>query len=263
MGLEKVAFNFMVKRGGKLAKSLLLYKPNKKLDISRLGVCLSNGNIHFQTEDVAISYIRHRLLDSLNRPIKQQFERGITKRGTRILAESNGDAWHSPFPYNDIEEVTKRMDKNAVRDVELWHSHPDKFGIGQTGPLSPQDIDTFENFHLKKVVALNSNGQINSIEVASDFSVDKFEKFKKFIEEFYNSELEKLLPKELQNKLAKLKKIFKEKKKLPSNLEKEGEEIEQAMMRLEEKGEGIKILHKCYQQAEQYGMKYHNKFTNL
>ena len=35
------------------------------------------------------------------------------------------------------------------------------------------------------------------------------------------------------------------------------------MMRLEEKGEGIKILHKCYQQAEQYGMKYHNKFTNL
>ena len=83
------------------------------------------------------------------------------------------------------------------------------------------------------------------------------------VEEFYNSELEKLLPKELQNKLAKLKKIFKEKKKLPSNLEKEGEEIEQAMMRLEEKGEGIKILHKCYQQAEQYGMKYHNKFTNL
>lgn len=30
MGLEKVAFNFMVKRGGKLAKSLLCSKPIQK-----------------------------------------------------------------------------------------------------------------------------------------------------------------------------------------------------------------------------------------
>ena len=60
MGLEKVTFNFMVERGGKLAKSLLCSKPVKKLDVASLGVCLSNGNIHFRTEQAAINYIRHR-----------------------------------------------------------------------------------------------------------------------------------------------------------------------------------------------------------
>ena len=66
MGLQKVAFNFMVERGGKLAKSLICSKPLKQHNISELGVCLSDNSIHFQTEKSAIKYIKNQLINSLD-----------------------------------------------------------------------------------------------------------------------------------------------------------------------------------------------------
>ena len=124
MGLQKVAFNFMVERGGKLVKSLLCSKPVKKLDVSSLGVCLSNGNIHFQTEQAAINYIRHRLLDSLNRPMQQQFERAITKKGTRILAETNGTRTYSPPPFTS-KEISERYNlPEQGKNIPGWKFVP-------------------------------------------------------------------------------------------------------------------------------------------
>ena len=267
MGLEKVAFNFMVERGGKLAKSLLCSKPVKKLDVSSLGVCLSNGNIHFQTEQAAINYIRHRLLDSLNRPMQQQFERAITKKGTRILAETDGTRTYSPPPFTS-KHISERLNDKAIRDIELWHSHPDFWGMGNTAPLSPPcggDIETFNTFHLKKIVAMNSKGEINSIEVVQGYTPRKFDEFRRNFENFMQTEIYKLLPRNVQKRILEIERYATENrgKEIPSSLKKEIDELEQLCIKAQSSGEGAKLMHEYYKTADKYGMKYYTDFSNL
>ena len=267
MGLQKVAFNFMVERGGKLAKSLLCSKPVKKLDVSSLGVCLSNGNIHFQTEQAAINYIRHRLLDSLDRPMQQQFERAITKKGTRILTEADGTRTYSPPPFTS-KEISERLNDNAIRDIELWHSHPDFWGKGNTAPLSPPcggDIETFNTFHLKKIVAMNSKGEINSIEIVQGYTPRKFDEFRRNFENFMQTEIYKLLPESVQKRIAEIEKYAVENqgKGIPSTIKKEIEELEQLFIKAQSSGEGAKLMHEYYKTADKYGMKYYTDFSNL
>jgi hypothetical protein len=267
MGLQKVAFNFMVERGGKLVKSLLCSKPVKKLDVSSLGVCLSNGNIHFQTEQAAINYIRHRLLDSLNRPMQQQFERAITKKGTRILAETNGTRTYSPPPFTS-KEISERLNDNAIRDIELWHSHPDFWGKGKTAPLSPPDggdIAMLNELHLKKMVAMNSKGEINSMEVAQGYTPEKFKEFRQNFENFMQTQICKLLPEKAQRRMAEIEKyvIENQGKEIPSALKKEIDELEQLCIKAQSSGEGAKLMHEYYKTADKYGMKYYTDFSNL
>ena len=267
MGLQKVAFNFMVEQGGKLAKSLLCQKPVKKLDVSKLGVCLSNGNIHFQTEQSAVNYIKHRLLDSLNRPMEQQFERGIAKRGTRILSEVDGTRTSTPILFTP-KEIMERLDDNAVRDVELWHSHPDFWGKGKTAPLSPPDggdIAMLNKFHLKKMVAMNSKGEINSMEVAQGYTPEKFKEFRQNFENFMQTQIYKLLPKKAQRRIAEIEKyaIENQGKEIPSALKKEIAELEQLFIKAQSSGEGAKLMHEYYKTADKYGMKYYTDFSNL
>ena len=267
MGLEKVAFNFIVERGGKLAKSLLCSKPVKKLDVSSLGVCLSNGNIHFQTEQAAVNYIRHRLLNSLNKPIEQQFERGIVKRGTRILKEIDGTRTKLPIPFAP-KEIIERLDDNAVRDIELWHSHPDFWGKGKAAPLSPPcggDIETFNTFHIKKIVAMNSKGEINSIEAVQGYSPEKFKEFQRNFENFMQTQIYKLLPRNVQKRIVEIERYAKENrgKEIPSALKKEIDEIEQLCIKAQSSGEGAKLMHEYYKTADKYGMKYYTDFSNL
>ena len=268
MGLQKVAFNFIVERGGKLAKSLLCSKPVKKLDVSSLGVCLSNGNIHFQTEQAAINYIRHRLLDSLNRPMEQQFERGIAKRGTRILAENDGTRTELASPFTE-KELFKMFTSNTTSDIEFWHSHPDLFGKGKTAPLSISDdgadLSNFATLHLKKVVAMNSKGEINSMEVAEGYTLEKFFEFSGKYRSFVKSNIFKLLPQNMQRRINEYLRYVTENrgKKIPSDLEKEMEEIEQLCIEVLRSGEGAKLMHEYYKTADQYGMKYYTDFSNL
>ncbi len=268
MGLQKVAFNFIVERGGKLAKSLLLCsKPVKKLDVSKLGVCLSNGNIHFQTEQSAVNYIKHRLLDSLNRPMEQQFERGIAKRGTRILSEVDGTRTYTPILFTP-KEIKERLDDKAVRDVELWHSHTDFWGKGKTAPLSPPDggdIARLNELHLKKIVAMNSKGEINSMEVAQGYTPEKFKEFRQNFENFVQTQICKLLPEKAQRRIAEIEKyvIENQGKEIPPALKKEIEELEQLVIKAQSSGEGAKLMHEYYKTADKYGMKYYNDFSNL
>ena len=268
MALGKIVLNFMVKNSkGELVKSLLCSKPVKTLDISKLGVCLSNGNIHFQTEEAAVSYIRHRLLNSLNRPMEQQFERAITKKGTRILSEIDGTRTHSPSPFTG-KELLERFDNNAVRDIELWHSHPDFWGKGKTAPLSPPnegDLATFNSLHLKKVVAMNSKGEINSMEVVEGYAPEKFNEFKRKFESFMEENIYKLLPENIQRRIAEIEKYAANYrgKKIPPALDKEIEEIEQLCIEVQRSGEGAKLMHEYYKTADQFGMRYYTDFSNL
>lgn len=264
---KKIAFNDIVERGGKLTKSMLCYKPPKNVEASKIGLILSNGNINFQSEEAAVSYIRFRLLDSLKRPFEKQFERAITKKGTTILNEANGTKTWAPPPFKG-KEILDRTKEYAIRDVELWHSHPDIYGAGKTAPLSPPDsgdLYSFNGLHLKKIVAMNSKGEINSMEIAEGYSPDKFNEFKSNFKDYMEERLPKLLPLKAQKRLAEIEKYFAENKntEVPTVLKKEIEELEQLLIDSQGLGEGARLKHEFYKTANLYGMKYYTNFSNL
>ncbi|MBR5554975.1 hypothetical protein IKU74_03070 [bacterium] len=58
MGLEKIAFNFMVERGGKLAKSLLCSKPQKITNIKGLRYCSEVKTDKLTVNNPFINYIK-------------------------------------------------------------------------------------------------------------------------------------------------------------------------------------------------------------
>ena len=266
MGLQKVLFNFMVERGEKLAKSLLCSKPLKQQNISELGVCLSDGSINFQTEKSAIKYIKNQLINSLDRPTEQQFERGIYKEGSRIVAQGNGDN-KSCFVQLPFDKLSKMYNGIEVGELEFWHSHPDKFGIGKTFPLSnPEggDLHMFAYLNLKKIVAVNRNGEINSIERANDYSPKAYKAFKDGFQSFY---VNKLFSDGMFEKFQKLKNIISEYKEkgrdIPKSVQKQFERIQKHGSRMEESQKAASVLHEYYKTADQYGMKYYTDFSNL
>ena len=266
MGLQKIAFNFMVERGGKLAKSLLCSKPIKQYNISELGVCLSDNSIHFQTEKSAIKYIKNRLINSLNRPTEQQFERGIYKEGSIIVAQGDGNS-KSCFVQLPFDKLSKMYNGIEIGKLEFWHSHPDKFGIGKTFPLSNPgggDLHMFDALNLKKIVAVNRNGEINSIERANDYSPAAYKAFKDGFKPFY---MKKLFSDEMIENFQKLQDIVnkcKEKgRDVPKFVQKQFERITKLGNKIEESPKAASVLHEYYKTADQYGMKYYTDFSNL
>ena len=266
MGLQKVAFNFMVERGGKLAKSLLCTKPVKQHNFSELGVCLSDNSINFQTEKSAIKYIKNRLINSLNRPTEQQFERGIYKEGSKIIAQGDGNNERC-FAQLPFDKLSKMYNGIEIGKVELWHSHPDKFGIGKTLPLSNPDggdLHMFATLNLKKIVAVNRNGEINSIERANDYSIEAYKAFKDGFKPFY---IKKLSLDEMYKKFQKLQDIINECKEkgrdIPKSVQKQFERIQKQGRKIEESPKTASVLHEYYKTADQYGMKYYTDFSNL
>lgn len=266
MGLQKVAFNFMVERGGKLAKSLLCSKPVKQYNISELGVCISDSSIHFQTEKSAIKYIKNRLINSLNRPTEQQFERGIYKEGSTIVAQGDGNS-KSCFVQLPFDKLSKMYNGIEIGKLEFWHSHPDKFGIGKTFPLSnPEggDLYMFAHLNLKKIVAVNRNGEINSIERAKDYSHEAYKAFKDDFKPFY---IKKLSLDGMFKKFQKLQDIINECKEkgrdVPESVQKQFERIQKLGSQMEECPKAASVLHEYYKTANLYGMKYFTDFSNL
>ena len=270
MGIGKVAFNFMVDRGGKLAKSLLCSKPKLLKDISKLGVCLSDGSIHFQSEQSTINYIKHRLLASLNRPSEQQFERLIVKKGTTVVGQGDGTRTCASNILN-IKGMAERFNSDVTRDIEIWHSHPDMFGKGRTTPLSAPglgDIGTFYRIKAKNIIAINSNGELNIIEATKDLNLQKY---KEFSDKFDDFVLSRILPKGMWDRYKQIDKIKNEYltkgQKIPKNLKEEKSKIFRLLAtrskEIEKTEEIAKIYHEFYNTASQYGMRYSTNFSNL
>lgn len=268
MGLEKAGLTLGEKiiawtRSGKS----LLATRQVKIKPEELGFRFPNGSINFQTEDAAIKYIKNRLLDSVKRPEGQQFERCISKRGTTVLSETNGSRNYCKLPFSG-EDVIKMTSGNPVRNMELWHSHPDMYGIGKTAPLSsPEcgDLETFNSLYLKRIVAMNSKGEINSMEALSGYSKKQFKNFQQNFDKFMESKVLELLPENVQIRIKEIEKIIKNNNHgtIPKEIEKEIENIEQLMIKSQSSGEAAQLMHEYYKTASRYGMKYYTNFSNL
>ena len=180
-----------VKACGK--RSILECKPlQEKINPKGLGVVFLDGKINFQNEESALKYINVRLHDALNRPQLEQFERVIAKKGSTIIGEGDGTHTDATKAFQSIKGVMERINQDVPRDLEVFHSHPDMFGPGSTTPLSTPDMGdlaTFFRAKLKKIVAINSKGEFNSIEVGKDFTPEKFKLFKDGCESFQDENL--------------------------------------------------------------------------
>ena len=260
-----------VKACGK--RSILECKPLQgKINPKELGVIFSDGQIKFQNEESTLKYIKARLHDALNRPQSEQIERVIVKRGSIIIGQGDGTHTDATKAFQSIKGVMERINQDVPRDLEVFHSHPDMFGPGSTTPLSTPDmgdIATFFRLKLKKIVAVNSKGEFNSIEVGEDFTPEKFKLFKDRCESFQD---EKLFG-GLLNKYMKLcdKAVEEYYAKgitdLPEWLSREKKEIMEKVSNIErglKKSDKVaKVLHEYYQQAGDYGMIYTTNFSNL
>ena len=262
-----------VKACGK--RSVLECKPWRgKIYPEELGVVFSDGQINFQKEESALKYIYARLLEALNRPISEQFERIIVKKGSSIIGEGDGTSFEASNAFESIKGMLERCKKDLPRDIEVFHSHPDMYGIGRTSPLSRPvggDIDTFFRAKLKKIVAVNSKGEFNSIEVGKDFTPENFELFQDGCITFEDKKIYGGL-------LSKYKKISEKifeycdsenvNPRVLERLNKKKSKIEHQIREVESSTEGYiekvsKVLHEYYKQANDYGMIYTTNFSNL
>ena len=272
MGYEKIVT--LAERCAKYAatcgkRSILETKPLGKVNFSELGVCLSDGTIHFQNEESAVKYIFKRLHKALDLPQEQQFERVIAKRGTTIIGEGDGTHTSATKEFANIKGMMERMNSDVPRDLEVYHSHPDMFGTGRTTPLSgiPGDIGTFFNFKLKKIVAVNSKGEFNSLEIGNDFSL---EKFKMFEEKYEDVALCKLLGTEQFKEFKKIQKIIKSltpgerlKGDIKGQYDRLIEQLSKREKATSKTGEIAIINHEANKCANDFGMKYDTNFSNL
>lgn len=255
-----------VKACGK--KSIFECKPLQgKINPEELGVIFPDGQINFQNEESALKYIKARLHDALNRPQSEQFERVIVKRGSTIIGEGDGTSRNATVAFEHTNGVVERINKDVPRDLEVFHSHPDYFGVGKTTPLSSPDggdIETFFKAKLKKIVAMNSKGEFNSIEVGKDFSSEKFKLFQDEFKKFEDDRLfEGLLTEE--QKLSEMSSNFFETPGWLSRMQCEntGKILERCDW-IENNLEKVsKLYHEYYQKAKDYGMVYSTNFSNL
>ncbi len=272
MGYEKIVT--LAERCAKYAqacgkRSILETKPVGKINFSELGICLSDGSIRFQNEESAVKYIFNRLHKALDLPQEQQFERVIAKRGTTIIGEGDGTHSSATKAFQSIKGMMERIQSEVSRDLDVYHSHPDMFGFGRTTPLSgiPGDIGTFFSLRLKKIVAVNSKGEFNSLEIGKDFSL---EKFKMFEEKYEDIALCKLLGTEQFKEFKKIRKII---ESLPPGESLKGDIKAQYVRLMEQLGkrekavskteEIARINHEANNYANKFGMIYETNFSNL
>ena len=217
-----------------------------------------------------IKSIYIRLQDALNRPAQKQFERVIVKKGTTIIGEGDGTHNECTEALLNIPGMFDQLMTRKAKNLELYHSHPDIFGKGRTAPLSSPnggDLSAFRHYALKKIVAINSNGEFNSIERGQNFSNKNFHLFADGMDEYISKKVFGKLFGKLQKLLDKIEEYQSKNLKIPEELIKKRDitigkmdKIEQTF-RNSEKVE--KFVHEYYQKANQFGMIYSTNFSNL
>lgn len=276
MSTAKVIFNLAdkcsnyVKAFGK--SSILQTKPFKgKLTPNSLGVVFSDGSIKFQSEKSAMKYINNRLQVSLNRSTKDQFERVIAKKETTIIGEGNGSHNECNEAFFNIPGMGERFIKEDIpRDLEVFHSHPDVFGKGKTAPLSSPDggdIGIFFNLKLKKIVAINSNGEFNSLEVGQNFSDKNYKLFANGMGEYVGKKVLGKLYDQMKNLFDKINEYESKNLDIPEELTRKQDvlmgKVSEIERDIQASGKLEKFVHEYYQKANDFGMIYSTNFSNL
>ena len=201
MGYDKIVT--LAERCAKYAqacgkRSILETKPVGKVDVSKLGVCLSDESVHFpnniiryKTEGEAVLKQQELLMTEFNKPLSEQLEWCISRKGNEIFIGSKHDATHCDFHPNVSSKGLSDI-YNPNRIFDSAHTHPFHPEFGGTFPLSTGDIGSLIVRPLKSQTAINKNGEfctativdINKLMKDSEFAMDARGKVNKAIIEY-------------------------------------------------------------------------------
>ena len=262
-------------------RSILETKPIGKVDVSELGVCLSDGTVHFQngvvryrTVEEAAAKAKEIAMKEFLRPENEQVERLVAVEGRDILGIAEGNAASVAMPHG-VPPAFKYPDK---RTIDLYHNHPSYNESGDTFPISHAGGDLLSMLKncVKSITAFNKAGEYSKVEVVNikKFIEGGFGGNNKLLNDQFDA-LEKLVLgvskagrlEELRITMDKYKKL---QQNIPSNIKKEYNEIMGEFCELMgnlEKNEPDKyaiMLHNLYQDTlAKYGLKYTTNFSNL
>mgnify|MGYP006988887634 CR=1 FL=1 len=119
---------------------LMMWKvPKGKVNPKTLGYVCPNGNINFQSEDVALNYAKNRVMKC------KGYERGVVIKGNTIIADIKGS--ENCVNYKNID----------ITDTVIVHNHPNDTVI------SLDDAVCLLRGNAKKIVAFNTKGQYSQL----------------------------------------------------------------------------------------------------
>ncbi len=146
-------------------------KPSSLVrNIPKQGLRLKDGSLLFTSQESAIEYGIERCSKALQSP--NPFERAICIKGRRVVAEVQGKA--------------DCVNMHHATEIML-HGHPDTYAKGCTTALSKGDYEYFvDNKCLKRMYAVNSNGEIYQMEKLPDFDYSNIAKHKEDLFELLN-----------------------------------------------------------------------------
>jgi len=283
MGYEKLIS--LAERCAKYAqacgkRSILETKPVGQVDVSKLGVCLSDGSVHFpnniiryKTAEEAVLKQHELLMTEFNKPLSEQLEWCISRKGNEIFIGSKYDAAHCDFHPN-VSSKGRSDCINPNRIFDSTHTHPFHPEFGGTFPLSNGDIASLILKPLKSQTAINKNGEfctativdINKLMKNCEMALEARIKVNKAIIEYVKLAF---MGKD-GNRLHELREL-KMKSTLSNELKSELETLEREFEKLtidkfvtEQPENYAKYLHRAYQEIlPKYGIKYETNFSNL
>ena len=275
MGYEKIVT--LAERCAKYAqasgkRSILETKPVGKVDVSKLGVCLSDGTVHFQngviryrTAEEATAKAKEITMQQFNVPMEQQIERviGLSDKNLHIGSPDWYDCAEIPVTIPSIYDCSKR-------NFRLIHNHPQYNISGDSVPISIGDINSMISNSVKSVTALNRRGEYSIAHIIDEKKAMQDGSWSwKILDEFNNQKILIYMGKN-GKRLSKLRKLKKQ-QKLTTELENELNNLENEYNNfnmdkyIQEKPEEYSYrLHSLYKKLlPQYGIEYKTNFSNL
>ena len=142
-------------------KSILFTKPVKNVNISELGVYLSDDALHFLNGKIRYKSPA-QAADAAKRIVMKQFNLGypqecnVLVEGTDILGvyKYKGEATSAPLPFQASAKPWK-----GERTIDVYHNHP------VAVPLSDGDIFDLLHTKIKSITAFNKNGEYSCAEI--------------------------------------------------------------------------------------------------
>ena len=124
--------------------SILWKMPKSKINPKTLGYVCPNGNINFQSEEIAFNYAKNCVMKALKS--ENPYERGLLIKDRTIVADVHGVKNQVRFP-DDID----------LTGLIMVHGHP------ENTPISLGDAQLLVSNGMKKIVAYNNNGEFSSL----------------------------------------------------------------------------------------------------
>ena len=152
-------------------RSILETKPVGKVDVSKLGVCLSDGTVRFPH----LNMIRYRTAEEAEANAKKicmkQYETPIGQQKEIMIGTVGRDLYLNEIGTENKCQAPAVLMSKAYRNrpKKLFHNHPTCLDGGYSEPVSPFDIWHATDVNPISLTAFNSYGEYNTVKMTDKY----------------------------------------------------------------------------------------------